>query len=230
MTMDTLVYPAPADCGAAQALLVLLPGANMSASDFASHGFVRAVRRRAWPIDILAVDTGVECYLDDDVAERLHHEVIAPTLARGAAKLWLAGISMGGFGALRYAQDHGDLVEGLLLLAPFIGSRGLIAKVEAAGGICRWAGANGAPATPQQHLLEWLAARDRGYRGRPEIHLGFGAGDRFARAHRLLAALLPAARVTTMTGGHDWATWEALWERLLDSAACGAYVEPEVPA
>ena len=57
----------------------------------------------------------------------------SPALARGVTTIWLAGISLGGFGALRYAEAHREIVEGLLLLSPFLGSRGLIAEVAAAG-------------------------------------------------------------------------------------------------
>ncbi len=51
----------------------------------------------------------------------------------------------------------------------------------------------------------------------PTLHLGFGTEDRFAAAHRLLAALLPVERVAMLGGGHDWPTWEALWECMLDA-------------
>lgn len=224
MNVLSYVYAAPADSGSPRALLILLPGANMPATDFAFHGFVEAVHRRCWPIDILAVETGVEHYLDDDIAAHLHSEIITPALARGVASVWIAGISLGAFGALRYVKDYSDLIEGLLLLAPFIGSRGLIAKVETAGGIDHWARATRHQTNPQQDLLKWLGAHVCDGRDAPKIYLGFGVEDRFVAAHRLLAAILPTANVLTTTGGHDWATWRTLWESLLDRVLLSVWV------
>lgn len=217
MTMASLYYAAPTAGGAASGLLVLLPGAGMAAGDFATHGLVGAVHRRGWSVDIVAVDTGMESYFDGDIAERLRDEVIAPLRADGA-RLWLAGVSLGGFGALRYLQAYEEEVTGALLLAPFIGSRGLIAAVEACGGLRAWSRRAPSELTPQHRLLKWLAEREFGSARYPSVQLGFGAGDRFAAAHRLLAALLPVERVEMLGGGHDWPTWEALWERMLDGA------------
>jgi hypothetical protein len=38
----------------------------------------------------------------------------------------------------------------------------------------------------------------------------------------MLAACLPGAHVHTAGGGHDWDTWRALWQSLLDAAATRA--------
>ena len=61
--MKTLHYSSSMAPGTPRELLVLLPGAGMTADDFAAHGFVAALRRRAWDCDVLAVETGVETYL-----------------------------------------------------------------------------------------------------------------------------------------------------------------------
>ena len=200
-----------------RSLRVFLPGAFMSASDYTTHGFLDAVRRRAWPIDIVAVDTDIEHYFDDDLTDHLHSQVISPALARGVTTIWLAGISLGGFGALRYAEAHREIVEGLLLLSPFLGSRGLIAEVAAAGGLGRWVPGT-ADQAPQHRLLSWLSAYRPLDRRWPEIRLAYGEDDRFSAAHRLLAEILPRDVVTTTAGGHDWETWEALWEQILQTA------------
>jgi hypothetical protein len=59
------------------------------------------------------------------------------------------------------------------------------------------------------------------------VHLGYGVDDRFAGAHRRFAELLPAERVRTAPGGHDWPAWRALWgawldQRLLADSRCAA--------
>lgn len=199
-------------------LLVLLPGAHMTIEDFSTHGIIRAVRQRPWPVDVIAVDTGMDPYLDNEIADRLHEEVIAPAQRRGASRIWLAGISLGGMGALLYAQAHGEMVEGVLLLSPFIGSQGLVAEVVGAGGLRRWNPATDQNPTPERRLLAWLRAYRSGDRRWPDMRLAYGDDDRYAAAYRLLADILPPDVVLTGSGGHDWSTWEILWERLLLTA------------
>jgi pimeloyl-ACP methyl ester carboxylesterase len=188
----------------APTLLVMLPGADMHAEEFQANGFLDGTG----PVDRIAVETGMECYLDEVSVRRLEDEVIAPAHARGAVSIWLVGISLGGLGALLYAQAHPDRIAGLVLLAPFIGSRGLIAEVERGGGLRHWRAAD--PTTPERRLLTWLG------RGQdlPDMHLAYGTDDRFSAAHRLLADLLPPERVVTAPGGHDWPTWCRLWQDL----------------
>lgn len=188
----------------APTLLVMLPGAEMSAEEFEANGLLEG----DGPVDRIAVETGMECYLDEVSVALLHDQVIVPAHARGPVRIWLVGISLGGMGALLYAQAHPDRIAGTILLAPFIGSRGLIAEVERAGGLRHWRPSG--PSTPERRLLTWLGAGA----GLPSMHLGYGTDDRFAAAHRLLADLLPAERVVTAPGGHDWPTWRALWQTL----------------
>jgi pimeloyl-ACP methyl ester carboxylesterase len=188
----------------APTLLVMLPGAEMSAEDFHTNGFLDA----DGPVDRIAVETGMDCYLDETSVQQLHEAVILPAQARGPVRIWLLGISLGGLGALLYAQAHPDRIAGILLLAPFIGSRGLIAEVERAGGLRHWRTTD--RTTSERRLLIWLGSGV----GLPDMHLAYGQDDRFAAAHRLLADLLPAERVVTGSGGHDWPTWCRLWPDL----------------
>lgn len=206
--------PAP---DAARILLVMLPGAYMSAADFSRYGFAAALRDHDWPIDVVAVETGVDRYLDNVIAERLHQEIIRPAQARGYRHIWLLGISLGGMGALLHAQAHPGIVEGILLLSPFLGTRGLIAEIAAAGGLRQWPGVKQAP-NYEQSLLTALAQYRADDTRWPKLLLGYGVLDRFAEAHRLLAELLPPDRVFTAEGGHDWETWTGLWHRMLRCA------------
>jgi hypothetical protein len=198
-------------------LLVMLPGAHMKPADFIDCGFVAALRVQDWPIDVLAVDTGMDCYLDDSIVDRLHEDIILPAQASGARPIWLLGISLGGMGALLYAQAHGAAVRGIILLSPFIGTRGLIAEIEQAGGLRQWPGPAGAP-TPEQALLAWLAQYQASDQRWAKLLLAYGVDDRFAAAHRLLADLLPRDRILTAPGGHDWETWTRLWHEILETA------------
>jgi pimeloyl-ACP methyl ester carboxylesterase len=203
----------PSDMAPSQ--LILLPGAYMRARDFLTHGFVESVRRTGRPIDIVAVDTGMEAYLDGSIVEQLHEEAVVPSLANGARQIWLAGISLGGLGALLYAQARADLVQGLLLISPFVGTRGMVAEVSRAGGFEAWQPPTGEAANGEHRLLQWLKTYRSDESARPDIYLGYGKDDRFSASYRLLAGILPADRVVTADGGHDWETWIVLWEQLL---------------
>jgi pimeloyl-ACP methyl ester carboxylesterase len=202
--MEVIRDPGPAEASP----LILLPGAYMHARDFVEHGFIPAARRIGQFADIAAIETGMEAYLDGSIVWHVH-EVIAPT-----RKVWLGGISLGGLGALLYARAHPETVAGLLLLSPFIGTRGAIAQVIRAGGFDAWQSPV-AEATSEHTFLDWLRTYRPGDAAWPDIYLGYGKDDRFAASYRLLAGLLPADRVATVAGGHDWETWTVLWDRLL---------------
>jgi len=185
------------------------------------------VRRAGQPIDIIAADTGMECYLDGSIAERLHDELVQPNLSAKTRRIWLAGISLGGLGALLYTQAYPDLVEGLLVMSPFIGTRGAVAGVLKAGGFRDWQPPAGDAATGEQRLLQWLKTYPAGASAWPRIYLGYGSDDRFAASYRLLAELLPVEDVVEISGGHDWETWQVLWAQLLSKTHFAA--ETQVP-
>ena len=217
-----IIHDRAAPSSSTHSLLVLLPGAYMRAQDFVTHGFIDAARRTGQAIDIAAADTGMKCYLDGSIVKQLHDEAIVPGRANGASRIWLAGISLGGLGALLYTQAYPDLVEGLLLISPFIGTRGAVAGIVKAGGFEDWQPPAGDAVTGEHRLLQWLKTHRPGGAVRPEIYLGYGRDDRFVTSYRLLADILPAERVVTAAGGHDWETWKVLWDQLLCETLFGA--------
>jgi pimeloyl-ACP methyl ester carboxylesterase len=208
--MMTLNYPAPAN-DARRVLLVMLPGAGIEAGAFAAQGMVAQVHSRGLNVDMIAAAPELDLYLDGAAGPALHRAVIEPALAQGYDRIWVLGISLGGMGALLLARDCAARLEGLVLLAPFLGTPGTIAAVAAAGGLAAWQG-GGSGTEPERRILTWLQRRP----ARPAIHLGFGEADRFARGHRMLAEHLPAEFVLREPGGHDWETWYVLWRRMLD--------------
>lgn len=210
------------DPGAARTLLVMLPGAGIDAAAFAARGMIATLHARAPLVDVLAAEPDLDLYLDDDVAGTLHRAVIAPARAADRRHLWLLGISLGGMGALQYAAAHPDEVDGLILIAPFLGTQGTVAEIAAGGGLAAWPPPDTVATVGERRMLAWLRDHLASTAARPELHLGYGTADRFARGHRLLADCLPASRVVTAEGGHGWETWLALWERLLDAAPFAA--------
>lgn len=217
--MDAIHDPAPGP-GAEAVAMVMLPGAHDRAQDLVEQGFVRALRARGLAADAVVADARIDSYLERSVVAELERDVIAPLRQRGRARVWLMGISLGCTGALSYAREHAGAIEGVVLLAPFLGTRGLIAEITSAGGLQGWQPGAIAPEDDERRLLAWLRQYRAGDPTLPRIHLGYGTGDRYAPASVLLARQLPAQQVMTVEGGgHDWPTWLTLWERWLDGGA-----------
>ncbi len=209
-------HPRPAADEQAPCLLVMLPGRGDGAADLERAGLVELVRRHAPAVDVLLVDAHFGYYYERSLIERLDEDVIGPARAQGYERIWLLGISMGGLGALLYASERGDQIDGLILLAPFLGDEELIDEIEAAGGLAAWrAPAAIAPDDYQRALWSWLREHTRQPQRRPGIFIGWGTADPFARANGLLAAALPPDRHRSTTGGHQWAPWRALLEAFL---------------
>lgn len=209
---------------AGRTLLVMLPGRGMASEEYEGEGFVPAIRKAGLAVDAVAVDAHIGYLIHRSLSEHLLREVILPARAAGYDQIWLLGISMGGIGALRYAQLHPGTVDGLILLAPFLGDEELLGEIEAAGGPKTWTPPAGDLPDEQwqARLWAWLkgqtAPADSGV---PPITVGFGSEDRFARACELLGKLLPKERVFRAPGGHDWPPWRALFGQMVKAGVLG---------
>jgi pimeloyl-ACP methyl ester carboxylesterase len=205
-----LIRSAPGTLAATR--VALLPGAYQGPDDFVRSGFVSAVRARKLPVDIVLVDLGFEHVSDRSVVQRLHARIVEPARAAGCARLWLAGISLGGFVALNYAACYPGQVDGICLIAPYLGNRIITGEIQRSGGVQRWE--PGPLAKHDDERTVWSLIKSRP--PAPQLYLGYGRSDRFESDHRLLASVLPAESVDVIDGGHDWPVWRRLWERFLD--------------
>jgi len=193
--------------------MVWLPGAYQTAQDFLAAGFAEAVRRRQAVLDLVFVDMEFASLGDRAALRLLRADIVQPARAAGVA-IWLGGISLGGLIALDYAASFPGEIDGLCLLAPYLGNRILITEIARAPGLEAWQPGELAETCEERRI--WRYIKSRRAHSRP-LYLGFGQGDRFAAAHALLAAALPADSVNAITGGHEWSTWSRLWENFLDS-------------
>ena len=207
-------YPRRPD-QAAPILLVMLPGVNIRAADFVAHDFVAMLQARVDIVDLLIAEPDIDFYLDGSIAGRLE-TMLAEETPR-YRQLWLGGISLGALGALLAAAGGRIPVDGLLLLAPFIGVPGIIAEIERAGGFPTWQPGAIASNDGERRVCAWLKTYIETQACHPILQLGYGNTDRFAPASRLLAGGLPPAQCHIEAGGHDWPTWKALWARILDA-------------
>jgi pimeloyl-ACP methyl ester carboxylesterase len=192
--------------------MIWLPGAYHSAQDFVNEGFARAVAQRRIALDLRFVDLEMQHLDDRDAFRRLRSEIVLPARDSGAA-VWLAGISLGGMVALDYASAHAGELDGLCLLAPYLGNHMLINEIAAASGLSGWEPGEFAESDTERKIWRYIKAR---VDSRP-LFLGYGKSDRFSAAHDMLAAALPADSVEVAAGGHQWDTWLRLWESFLDS-------------
>lgn len=217
--MSSRAWSRPATAPHARCLVVFLPGRGDDAGDFERHGFVTELVQRGLSVDIVAADATIGYYLRGTFLERLARDVVGPARARGYRHVWLIGNSLGGIGTLYYARGHTSEVTGVLALAPYLGERELIDAIDEQGGLATWQGPRRADAlTPDNYVREiwrWVQAIARGRERGPDIYLGFGRSDRFARAGMLLADALPDDHVSVISGGHDWDTWRRLFAQFV---------------
>ena len=207
-------------------LVVMLPGAASRPEEFESVGLVDAMRARGIAADVLLVDAHLGYYRNRSVIERLSADVVAPALAQGYRHVWLAGISLGGFGAMIYTAERPQGIAGIVAIAPYLGERETLEAIRAQGGLRSWRSPPD-PLDPEDigtPLWRWLQpyalapAQAPTTAARPPLYLGYGLGDRLRPGHDLLAAALPADHVFTAPGDHDYPAWRAVWAQALDAA------------
>ncbi|HXL96894.1 MAG TPA: hypothetical protein VN925_00865 [Steroidobacteraceae bacterium] len=205
--------------GAEVTRIVLLPGAYHVLDEFIAAGFDQALRERALAAELILAAPELAHLNDRRWLARLYTEVIAPARARGGGgELWLGGISLGGFMALRFAAEGQHALDGLCLLAPYLGSRIVAAEVGAQKSLSDWKPAALADDDDDRRIWRFVQGLPMMV-GAPRVFLGFGSEDRFADTQRLLAGALPAASTRVIPGGHDWPVWRALWDTFLNQLA-----------
>jgi len=216
--MPTQLEPS-ACAGPVQTLVVFLPGAGSLPVEFVREGFLREMQERRIAADMLIADAHRGYYNQRSVLERLEADVIAPARSRGYRSIWLVGISLGGLGALLHEENMPGRVQGLVVIAPYLGEQGFIDGVKDGGGLAAWRAPSGASPEGafEARLWRWLQgyATPATAQARPPLYLGYGTADRFAATNALLGAVLPPGQVFTTAGGHDWNAWRPLWREML---------------
>ena len=193
--------------------VLMLPPAYSEPEDFVRAGFVGAVRQRHLEVDLVFAELELQYVTDRTVLPRLHQELILPARAQGCS-IWLGGISLGGYVALCGAERYPQEIDGLCLIAPYLGSHIVTEEIARADGVHAWR--PGEIAADDEERRIWRFIQTLSARALP-IHLGLGREDRFAPRHRLMAATLAPGCVDIVPGGHDWPTWYRLWENFLDA-------------
>lgn len=212
-SLHTRYYPGT---GEGEALIVLLPTIGGDGSHYEKQGLIEDLRSRGALADVVALNVKPRLYLGRRIVNILKTEVIVPAKHKGYRLIILVGTSLGGHGALLYATEYPEDVDGVFLFAPFISGPKPTRAIQEAGGLANW---QDCPFLAWEYACNlWRALRD--YVSVPErrarIFLGYGTEDRFANECRALAETLPPENVFTVEGGHDWVTWEKLWVKMLE--------------
>jgi hypothetical protein len=186
--------------------------------DFTKRGMADEMTKAGVQADWIAVDAHPGYYRERSIVERLKVDVIGPARARGYSRIVVVGVSIGGLGGLLCEREEAGLVDGLVLVAPYLGQdEKLFAEIEAAGGPKVWAQGREQHEPTDAELAEqlWIFIGSS-YSRLPPTWLAYGTEDSLAGGHRLLGSLLPAERVKTAAGGHRWKTWKGLWSELCE--------------
>ncbi|HZO21343.1 MAG TPA: hypothetical protein VFB37_02485 [Steroidobacteraceae bacterium] len=199
--------------GVAPTRVLFLPGAYTRPEDFLQAGFAEAVRARQLPIDLVFAEPGLQHLADRTLLRRLRHELVLPARALGCHSIWICGISLGGFIAMAYAERYANELDGLCLLAPYLGNHIITGEIARAEGVAAWQPGELAADDDERRIWRFIKTHE----SRPlPLHLGFGSEDRFADSQRLMAAVVRPEHLDVIPGGHEWPVWRQLWENFLD--------------
>ncbi|MEO8857694.1 MAG: alpha/beta hydrolase-fold protein [Burkholderiaceae bacterium] len=183
---------------------------------------IAGIIQQSWPdADVLLTGLTMPFYRQGRVAQRLHDEVIEPARRTEYRQIWLAGISLGGMGALLYDREYPDQIDGLLLLSPYLGDDAIHQQIRQAGGLAAWQAGPAQPIGPDtfQHGL-WRSLQH--WSQRPQrtrsTWLAYGADEPFRQPIELMSPLLPADHVIMLPGKHNWKLWKPAMHELLQRA------------
>jgi pimeloyl-ACP methyl ester carboxylesterase len=195
---------------------VFVRGLGGSNRTFAKEGMVEATWQQGLDFDMVAPNSHFAYYSERTVVDRLRQDVILPAKEKGYKNIWLVGASMGGLGSLLYIREHPEDINGIYLMAPFLGYDEIINEIKAQGGLLSWQPGDYDPDEDWQRMLwDWIKA-EVAEQNTPPIYLGFGNDDTYVEAQKIFAAIIPADRSTSIQGGHDNSTFRALWKTFLE--------------
>lgn len=202
--------------GPDRVLVVLLPPIGGMGSHYETNGFIEAVRDKGFEADLKILDVNPVLYFRGRIIELVKTELVDPAKASGYEKIILVGTSLGGHGALLYITKYSEDVDGVVVLAPFLGGGRVAEAIEKAGSLGKWEDCPNFAWDYACNMWKLLKACVADPHTQSAIILGYGTEDGFAQQNSLLAKELPPENVFTVAGGHDWVTWKLLWIEVLE--------------
>ena len=207
---------------AAQRVVVMLPGRGDDLAGLQRERVAQIIQSE-WPdADVILTGLTMPYYTGGVATRRLHDEVIAPLKQHGYRQVWLAGISLGGFGTLLYDQAYPGQVDGMLVLSPYLGEHAIQREIRDAGGLAAWQPGPVQPMGPQtfqrelwRYIKHWSDDPTR----TQTMWLAYGADERLRKAIELMSPQLSASHVRMLPGQHDWKLWKPAMHELLRMAS-----------
>jgi pimeloyl-ACP methyl ester carboxylesterase len=196
--------------GRAETVVFFLPGRKDRARIFEDKGIFDLVREKQLPADLIGADAHAGYYVRGTLLRRFEQDLVEPARKHGYAHMMIVGVSLGGYGAVRYAMRHPGRVETIVLLSPFLGAGSAmqdLADADDPDFVRTW---------------DWLRRypgerRARAAAGYPRIVLGYGEEDLLLHSDGELKKLLPPEDVVTIPiGAHEWNAWRKLLGLILD--------------
>jgi len=214
--VPTALVPAPRH---AQRLVIVLPGRGDGLDGLQRAGIARAIQSQWSDADVILSGLAIGYYLQGNAIRRLHDEIVVPARTRGYREIWLLGASLGGLGALMYDGQWPGTVDGIVLMAPYLGEKPLLDEIAAAGGIARWNPGPVPPAVNGDNFQHELWRQLQGWSRDPSraryVWLAYGDRDYLRATMPSLTPLLPPSHVLVRHGKHAWSTWTPATREIL---------------
>ncbi len=189
-------------------LLLLMPGLGDDLDSFIDNRVAQRFVAACSGYDVLYVDAYLAYYRNHSLPVRLENDVFSQI--SDYKKKVILGVSMGGFGAVLSARDFNDQVDGLVLVAPFLGDEEVLKRIAAAGGVRRWQMQDSSE--QYERLWSWIKANANSPLLSEHTFLLTGDQDAMYESHQLLRPLLRNGYFRVVHGGHKW----KVWNRALD--------------
>ncbi len=206
----------PAEKQPAKHLVILLSGRGASNTYFEDNKWVAIAREHGSEVDFIAPYAHMGYYMTNTMLQRLNEDVIIPAKKQGYETISIAGISMGGMGAILYSHKFPDDIDRIYLVAPYLGKDVVHKKIRQAGGLRQWQ-------LKEEDVDDWnyviwkrlkTIVEDPGKN--KKIFLGYGKQDRL-QGFDLLAQALPKSQVFTLPGGHKDVIFSGIWTHMYES-------------
>ena len=213
--VPALHYPAPD--GSTSKMVVFLPGFAEGPEQFENNDFIRLLQERYPSVSAVAMDTHLGYYKKGMLADRVIGETIEPAIAEGYDTIVVVGLSMGGYGALWTSDSIPGDVDGIVLMAPYLGDIDAPKGVKEHGGMREWVASFSDELDFDEIPWIWADGLIYGDRGNPQIVLAYGDADRLKPNASVLEKHLPREHVFTNDGPHKWTAWTPLWSDIMES-------------
>lgn len=197
-------------------LFVFMRGLGGNHGSFAKAGMVEAVTLRKVPYDMIAPNAHFAYYSERTLIERLHEDIILPATRQGYTNIWLVGVSMGGLGSMMYLREQPEYIDGIFLIAPFLGYDAILDEILASGNVRQWQPGEYDPDDDWERMFWHWIKEDVADQQTIPIYVGFGEDDEYAKGQKLFSTVMPTGRVIRIDGGHDIKTIKSLWEIFLN--------------